>query len=71
MRRLRHRERVKVYHEVDDEGNHLYWFSDGAKRIDLDWGEIGHIPNSDDLFPYPEREIDLRLDYVSWADDGP
>jgi hypothetical protein len=69
MNRLRSDNSVKVYHEVDDEGNHFYWFYEKGERIDLDWGETGHIPNCGDRFPHPKRDIDLRLDDILWADD--
>lgn len=69
MNRLRSGDSVKVYHEVDGEGNHYYWFCDKGKRVDLDWGEIGHIPNAGDRFAHPERDIDLRLDDIIWAND--
>jgi len=69
MKKLRNGDASIVYHEVDEEGNHLYWFYDGGKRVGLDWGEIGHIPNGGDRFPHPERDIDLRLDDILWADD--
>jgi len=71
MKNLRSGDVSVVYHEVDEEGNHSYWFYDGDERVDLDWGETGHIPNSGDRFPHPDRDIDLRLDDILWADDDP
>ncbi|RLI65062.1 MAG: hypothetical protein DRO67_03235 [Candidatus Asgardarchaeum californiense] len=52
---------VIVYHEVDDEGNHYYYFYDGNKRVDLDWGETGLVPNAGDRFSHPSKDEDLRL----------
>jgi hypothetical protein len=63
MKKLKHNARVIVYHEVS------YFFYDGKRRVDLDWGQVGHIPNGGDRFPHPERDIDLRLDDILWADD--
>ncbi len=51
---------INVYHKVDDEGNHLYFFYDSGEKIDLDWGDTGHIPNAGDTFPHPKRNIDFR-----------
>ncbi len=69
MRKLRNNSSVTVYHEVDDEGNHYYYFYDGGKKIDLDWGCVGHIPNTGDRFSHPGSDIALRLDDILWADD--
>ena len=41
---LRQNDRITVYHKIDDEGNHCYYFYDGNKKIELDWGETGLIP---------------------------
>lgn len=71
MKKLKNRNSVKVYHEIDDESNHYYWFLDGNEKVDLDWGETGHIPNSGDQFPHPKRDMDLHLDGILWSDDDP
>ena len=63
MRELKHGDSVVVYHEIE-EGEHCYYFCDGGRRIDLDWGETGHVPNATDRFPHPEVDIDLRLDDI-------
>ena len=68
---LRDNEKVIVYHKIDEDGNHYYFFFDSKKKIDLDWGETGHVPNGGDRFPHPKRDIDLRLNDVCWADDDP
>ncbi len=69
MKKLRQNTEVVVYHDVDDEGNHSYYFYDEDEKVDLDWGEVGHIPNRDDRFPHPDKNLDLRLDNILWADD--
>ena len=69
MKRLRDGDYVQVYHEVTDEGEHWYKFYDGEKRLDLDWGQTGHIPNGGDRFPHPRRDIDLHLDGIIGADN--
>jgi len=69
MKKLKHNQGIIVYHEFSDEGDHSYFFNDGKRRVDLDWGQVGHIPNGGDRFPHPERDIDLRLDDILWADD--
>jgi len=69
MKKLKHNARTIVYHEVSDEGDHSYFFYDGKRRVELDWGQVGHIPNGGDRFPHPERDIALRLDDILWADD--
>jgi hypothetical protein len=62
--RLRWLDKVIVYHEVDEDGNHFYFFYDGNNKIELDWGETGFIPNFGDRFPHPDREIDLVLNGI-------
>ena len=71
MKKLKNGEDVKVYHEIDDQGNHYYWFLDGNKKVNLDWGGTGLIPNRGDRFPHPKKEIDLHLDDILWTDDDP
>ena len=66
MKTLRDGAYVQVYHEFTDEEKHCYWFYDGKERINLDWGQTGHIPNGGDQFPHPKREIDLHLDDIVW-----
>ena len=61
---LRHNDKVIIYHKIDDEGNHYYYFYGGKRKIDLDWGETGLIPNSGDGFPHPNRDIDSILDDI-------
>jgi len=69
MKRLKHNAEIVVYHNVDEEGNHSYYFYDENEQVDLDWGEVGHIPNRGDRFPHLEKNIDLRLDGILWVDD--
>jgi len=69
MNRLKQNSEIVVYHNVDEEGNHSYYFYDENEKVDLDWGEVGHIPNRGDRFAHPEKSIDLRLDDILWADD--
>jgi len=71
MKMLKHNSKVIVYHNIDEDGNHCYYFYDGKKKIKLIWGETGYIPNFGDRFPHPQKEIDLRLDNIVWADDDP
>lgn len=71
MKRLNAGEYATVYHEVTPDGNHLYWFLDGGRKIYLDWGEIGHFPDADQRFPHPSRNMDLRLYDILWAEDDP
>jgi len=37
-----------------------------VKKIELDWGETGLIPNSGNSFSHPDRDIDFL-----WAEDDP
>jgi len=37
-KKLKNNRWVKVYHQIDDCGNHYYFFIDGGKAIYLDWG---------------------------------
>ena len=69
MKELKCNDKIIIYHEIDEEGDHHYYFYDGEKKVDLDWGQIGHVPNADDCFPHPERDIDLVLYDILWADD--
>jgi len=69
MMNLKQNDKVIVYYKIDEEGNHHYYFYDGRKKVDLDWGEVGHVPNSGDRFSHPKRDIDLRLDSILWAED--
>ncbi len=69
MKNLKQNDKVIVYHKIDEEGNHHYYFYDGGKKIDFDWGEIGHVPNSGDRISHSKRDIDLRLDDILWAED--
>jgi len=69
MKRLKQNDKIAVYHQIDQKGNHYYYFYDGGRRIYLDWGETGLIPNAGDRFPHPERDIDLKLDDILWAED--
>jgi len=71
MKKLKQNDKVIVYHKIDEEGNHYYYFYDGKKRIELDWGETGHIPNGGDSFSHPYKEIDLVLDEILWVEDDP
>ncbi len=71
MKILRQNDKVVVFHKIDEEGNHSYYFYDGKRKIELDWGETGLIPNSGDSFPHPDRDIDLILDDILWAEDDP
>mgnify|MGYP001048373214 CR=1 FL=1 len=64
MKKLKDGDYVRVYHEVDDNGEHWYWFCDGNKTVYLDWGETGLVPNWNDRFSHPERNIELRLEGV-------
>jgi hypothetical protein len=69
MKKLKHNSWVTVYHRIDNEGNHYYWFMDGTKVIYLCWGETGLIPNHGDRFPHPKKNIDLHLDDILWETD--
>jgi len=69
MSRLRQNSEVIVYHDVDEEGNHTYYLYDGRRKVTLDWGVVGHIPNRGDRFTHPRRDIDLRLSDIVWPDD--
>jgi len=71
MKRLAHNDAVLVYHKIDNEGNHEYYFYDDGKKVELLWGITGHTPNHGDRFPHPERNIDLHLDDILWAEDDP
>jgi len=55
-------DRVSVYRETDEDGNHCYFFFDGKSRVELDWGETGFVPNIGDRFPHPRKDVDLVLD---------
>ncbi|MCM8785648.1 MAG: hypothetical protein NC827_02790 [Candidatus Omnitrophica bacterium] len=68
MKTLRRNDKVVVYHKIGEEGDHYYSFYDGKKKIELDWGETGLIPNADDRFPNSDRDIDLILDDILWAE---
>lgn len=65
---LQHEDKVIVYHKVNRNGDHIYYFYDNGKKVYLDWGEIGHIPNCEDAFPHPQKDIDLILDDIIWED---
>jgi len=69
MKSVKQNDKVIVYHKIDEEGNHYYYFYDGRKKVDLEWGEVGHIPNASDRFSHLKRNIDLRLDDILWAED--
>lgn len=69
MKSLKQNDKVIVYHEIDGEGNHYYYFYDYKKKVELIWGSTGLIPNIGDRFPHPNRHIDLRLDAILWAED--
>lgn len=71
MKKLQNRDKITIYHEINEAGDHNYFFFDGTERVDLDWGDIGHIPNAGDSFPHPNRDIDLELDDILWADYDP
>jgi len=69
VKELRHNDKIIVYHEIGEEGDHYYYFYDGEKKVELDWGQTGFVPNANDRFPHPERDIDLTLYDVLWAED--
>jgi hypothetical protein len=48
MKTLSESDKVIVYHMIDEEGNHSYYFYDGRKKVKLDWGEVGLTPDSGD-----------------------
>jgi len=71
MKRLKHGDRVVLYHDISPEGDHSYYFFDMEKRVMLDWGEIGHVPNYSDRFDHPQRDVTLKLDGILWGEDDP
>ncbi|MGQ9631894.1 MAG: hypothetical protein ACUVXI_16520 [bacterium] len=71
MKTLRQNDKITVYHKIDEDGNHYYYFYDGKKKVELIWGSTGLVPNFGDRFPHPDKDIDLRLDNILWAEDDP
>ena len=71
MKKLKQNDKIIVYHKIDEAGNHYYYFYDCKEKIELDWGETGHIPNGNDRFSHPVREIPLILDDILWIEDDP
>lgn len=66
MAKIKNLSAVLVYHEAyepteEEPIRHEYWFFYKRKKIDLDWGETGHVPNTGDLFIVEELDKDFRL----------
>jgi hypothetical protein len=60
MRSLRRNDRVIVDHEICEEANHPYYFSDGGKKIPVDGGDTEVVLNPMDRFPQSHGNKDLR-----------